>query len=100
MDMFKMMKEAAAMRSRLTELDKELRGRIIEVSESGVDVKINGKSEITDVRISDEAFNAGREKVEKRVLEAVQRAVKKSQEMMAEEAKKLTGGMKVPGLTQ
>jgi len=99
MDMFKMMKEAMAMKSRLAELEKELKAKIVEVEDGGIKVKINGKSEVVELNISDSAYNLGREKLEKTVMSAIQKAVKKSQEMMAEEAKKLTGGMKIPGLT-
>ena len=76
-----------------------MKAKIVEIEESGIKVKINGKSEVVELNISDNAYNLGREKLEKTVMAAIQKAVKKSQEMMAEEAKKLTGGMKIPGLT-
>jgi len=99
MDMFKMMKEAMAMKSRLAELEKELKAKVVEVEDCGVKVKINGKSEVIELNISDDAYKMGREKLEKAVTAAIVKAVKRSQEMMAEEAKKITGGMKIPGLT-
>lgn len=98
MDMFKMAKEAMAMRSRFTEMDKQLKSMIIEVESGGVKVSVNAKSEVLDLKISPEVLKQDHSKIEKTVLSAVQSAVKKSQEVMAQEAKKLTGGMKIPGL--
>jgi DNA-binding protein YbaB len=98
MDMMKMMKEAMAMRSRLAEMDKQLKDRVIETELDGVKVVTNAKSEIRDIKISPEVFKQPHEKAEKAVLAALQSAVKRSQEVMAEEAKKLTGGVKIPGL--
>jgi len=98
MDMFKMMKEAMAMKSKLAEMDRLLKDRILDVELNGVKVSINAKSEIKDIKISPEVFKLQHEKAEKAVLVALQAAVKKAQEVMAEEAKKLTGGVKIPGL--
>jgi len=98
MDMFKMMKEAMAMKSRLAEMDKQLKEKILEIDSNGVRIKINAKSEILDLKLSPEVLKQEAGKAEKTILNAVQAAVKRSQEVMAEEAKKLTGGMKIPGL--
>ncbi len=98
MDMFKMMKEAMAMKSRLAEMDKQLKAKIIEVDTNGIKITINAKSEVQDIKLSPDVFKQDIGKAEKAILCAVQAAVKKSQEVMAEEAKKLTGGMKIPGL--
>jgi hypothetical protein len=98
MDMFKMMKEAMAMKSKLAEMDRLLKDRILDIEHSGVKVSINAKSEIKDIKISPEVFALPHEKAEKAVLTALQVAIKRAQEVMAEEAKKLTGGVKIPGL--
>lgn len=98
MDMFKMMKEAMAMRSKLKEMDSALRAKILEIETSTVKIKINAKSEILDLKISPELLKQDVSKVERSILSAVQDAVKKSHDVMAEEAKKLTGGMNIPGL--
>ena len=99
MDMFKVMKEAMAMKSKLAEMDKQLKEKIIEVDSNGSKIKINAKSEIQDIKIQPEILKQDPEKAERAILSAVQAATKRSQEVMAEEAKKLTGGMKIPGLT-
>lgn len=100
MEMFKMIKEAAAMRSKLSEMEKQLRAHVLDVEESGIKVKINAKSEIMEIKLQPDLLKEDVAKVEKKILNAVQAAVKKSQEVMAEEAKKITGslGLKLPGM--
>jgi len=99
MDMFKMMKEAMTMKSRLAEMDKLLKEKILEVDSNGIKILINAKCEIQDIKIPPEILKQDAEKAQKAILCALQCAIKKSHEVMAEEAKKLTGGMKIPGLT-
>jgi DNA-binding protein YbaB len=98
MDMFKMMKEAAAMRSRLSEMDKTLKATLIDVEDRGIKVTINAKSELMDLKLSPEVLQRNQEKIEKDLLSVLQQAIKKSQEVMGEQAKKITGGLKIPGL--
>jgi DNA-binding protein YbaB len=98
MDMFKMMKEAAAMRSRLNEMDKLLKDKIIEVDTRGVKVKMNAKSDILDVKLSPDVLKQDVGRIESDILSALQQAMKKSRDVMADEAKKITGGLKIPGL--
>ena len=98
MDMFKMIKEANSMRSKISKMEKELKNKTLEVESKGVKVKANAKGEILDIKIEESLLQESVSKVEKAVLSALQEAIKKSQKIMAEEAKKATGGMKIPGL--
>jgi len=98
MDMFKMIKEAAAMRSKLSQMDKALSDRLIDVETRGIKVKINAKSEIIDLTLPEDFMKKEIRQAEKDILAALQQAGKKSREVMAEEAKKFTGGMNIPGL--
>lgn len=99
MDMMKMIKEAAAMKSRLSEMEKTLKAKVIEVESNGVKLKINGKSELLELKLSPELLKKDVSAVEKTILSAVQEGVKKSQDAMEQEARKITGGLKIPGLT-
>ena len=99
MDMMKMIKEAAAMKSRLSEMEKTLKAKVIEVEANGVKLKINGKSELLELKLSPELLKKDVSAVEKTILSAVQEGVKKSQDAMEQEARKITGGLKIPGLT-
>ena len=64
-----------------------------------VNIVMNGKQEVLTVRIDPEVVN--REDIEMLqdlIAAAVNEAIRKSQEMMAEEMKKITGGLNIPGL--
>jgi DNA-binding YbaB/EbfC family protein len=98
MNMMKMIKEAAAMRSKISQMDKALKERVIEVENQGVTLKINAKNEFLDVKITPELLQQGKEKLEKNILVALKTATQRAQEIMAEEAKKITGGLNIPGL--
>ncbi|MBN1622390.1 MAG: YbaB/EbfC family nucleoid-associated protein [Endomicrobiales bacterium] len=98
MDMFKMMKDAMAMKSKLSEIDKTLRDKIIEVEENGIRIKINAKSEVLDLKLSQDVAKQDVSKTEKDMLRVIQQAIKQSQDVMKEEAKSLTGGLKLPGM--
>ena len=64
-----------------------------------VSVVMNGKQEVLSIRIDPEVVN--REDVEMLqdlIRAAVNEAIRKSQEMMTDEMKKITGGLSLPGL--
>ena len=98
MDMFKMIKEAAAMKSKLGEIERSLKDKILEVEENGIRIKINAKAEVLDIKLSQDVLKQNQEKIEKDLLKALQKAAKEAQNAMMEQAKQLTGGMNIPGL--
>ncbi|MDR2616743.1 MAG: YbaB/EbfC family nucleoid-associated protein [Endomicrobium sp.] len=98
MELFKMAKEAMAMRSKLSEMDKKLKAKIIEVEHKGIKIQVNAKNEFLSLNIPEDLLAEKKEKLEKHILAAFQEAGKKAQTVMAEEAKSLTGGLKIPGL--
>jgi DNA-binding YbaB/EbfC family protein len=76
-------------------------GRTVEATSGGgmVQLVMNGKMEIVSLRIDPEVVS--REDVEMLqdlIKAAVNEGLRKSQEMMAEEMKKITGGLAIPGL--
>jgi hypothetical protein len=59
----------------------------------------NGKQELVSIKIEKEVVNPeDLEMLQDLVVAAVNAALKSAQEMVAEEMKKLTGGMNIPGL--
>lgn len=98
MDMFKMIKEANAMRAKLSQMDKDLKAKVLDVETKYIKIKLNAKQEFLEIKIAPELLKEPVEKVEKEVLNSVKDALKKSQDSMADEAKKITGGMNIPGL--
>ncbi|MDR1926383.1 MAG: YbaB/EbfC family nucleoid-associated protein [Endomicrobium sp.] len=98
MELFKMAKEAMAMRSKISEMDKKLKAHIIDVEYKEVKIRINAKNEFLSLNISQDLLNEKKENIEKVILGAFEEARKKAQSVMSEEAKRITGGMKIPGL--
>ena len=98
MELFKMAKEAMSMRSKMKEIDKTLKSKIIDVDYKGISIKINAKSEIVDFKFSEDLAQKQAKDIEKNILSACQEAIKKAQQVMAEESKKLMGGLNIPGL--
>lgn len=98
MELFKMAKEAMSMRSKFNEMDKKLKAQILNVEYKGIKIQVNAKNEFLSFEMPEDLLKENKEKIEKTVLTAFSEASKKSQEVMAEEAKKITGGMKIPGM--
>jgi DNA-binding protein YbaB len=98
MELFKMAKEAMAMKSRLSEIDKKLRAQVIDVEYKNIKIGVNAKCEFLSLNIPEYLLKENKDKIEKFVLLAFEEAGKKARSVMAEEAKKLTDKMKIPGL--
>lgn len=85
-DMYKLQKEAK-------KIKKEL-GKIHVFAESeGVKVTVNCEQEVLSVEFLDEAILGNPKKLAKSVLDATNRAMKKSQQVAAEKMKVVMGGM-------
>jgi DNA-binding YbaB/EbfC family protein len=95
------LKQAQQMHAKISQLQEEMAGKSVEATSGGWMVKIvmNGRQEILSIQIDPEVVN--REEVEMLqdlIAAAVNEAIRKSQEMMQEEMKKITGGLSIPGL--
>ncbi|MFA7074160.1 MAG: YbaB/EbfC family nucleoid-associated protein [Endomicrobiaceae bacterium] len=98
MELFKMAKEAMSMKSKLKEMEKVLKSKVIDVNYKGIMIKINAKNEVIDLKLPEDIMQKSSKDAEKLILSAFQEAIKKSQDAMAEESKKIMGGMNFPGL--
>jgi DNA-binding YbaB/EbfC family protein len=64
-----------------------------------VTVVANGKAEVLRIKIEPQVVDPDDvEMLEDLILAGVNEALRKAQEMVADEMSKLTGGMKIPGL--
>lgn len=88
-DMYKLQKEAKAIK-------KELANIHIEAEEDGVVVTINAEMEVINVTISDEAAQ-DKSRLEKNLVKAFNKGLKKGQEIAAE---KMKGVMSMMGMGQ
>ena len=96
-----MMKQAQKMQAQILKIQEEMAERTVEASSGGgmVSVTANGKQEVLSVRIEREVVDQEDvEMLQDLVLAAVNEALKKAQEMVAEEMAKVTGGLQLPGL--
>ena len=96
-----MMKQAQKMQAQILKIQEEMAERSVEASAGGgmVTVTANGKQEILSIRIEPEVVDPEDvEMLQDLVAAAVNEALKKAQEMVAEEMAKVTGGMQLPGL--
>ncbi len=97
-----LLRKAQEMGENLKAKQEELAQKEIEVSVGGdmVKMRFNGKCEALSISIQPEVIDANDPRMlEDLVLSAVNEGVRKSQQMMQEELSKLTGGLKIPGLT-
>jgi hypothetical protein len=65
-----------------------------------VTAKVTGKLQVLSVTIDPEILGSGdREMLQDLIVAAVNEALRQAQAMMGEEMSKLTGGLRIPGLT-
>jgi DNA-binding YbaB/EbfC family protein len=96
------MKQAQELQERLTRIQEEAAVKTVEASAGGgmVTVVISGRLQITELRIEPEVMKSGdKEMLQDLVIAAVNQGIRAAQDMMAEEMKKITGGLQIPGLT-
>jgi DNA-binding YbaB/EbfC family protein len=96
-----MLKQAQQMHSKISQLQEEMAEKTVEASSGGgmVNLVMNGKQEIVSLRIDPEVVSKEDiEMLQDLIKAAVNEAIRKSQEMMTEEMKKITGGLSIPGL--
>ncbi|MBI2979787.1 MAG: YbaB/EbfC family nucleoid-associated protein [Chloroflexi bacterium] len=99
---FSMLKKAQELKSQLDKAQKELNNTIVEADsgKGAVKVTANGQQKILSIKISPEVIDPSKpQRLEELVLKAVNDSIEKSQKMAAKQLGKLTGGLKIPGLT-
>jgi len=95
------LKQAQQMHARISQLQEEMAQKTVETTSGGGMVRIvmNGKQEILSLRIEPEVVNRDDvEMLQDLIAAALNEAIRKSQEMMTEEMKKITGGLNIPGM--
>lgn len=95
------MKQAQAMQEQMAKIQEQAAGKQVSGTAGGgmVTVTANGAMEIVSVKIDPEVVKSGdADMLQDLVSAAANDALRKAREMMAEEMKGLTGGLKLPGL--
>ena len=94
-----MMKKVQKLQADMAKLQEELKGRTLEATAGGgaVTVVVSGEKQIKSIKIAPSAVDPEDvEMLEDLVAAAVNEALKKVDDMMAQEMGKLTGGMNLP----
>jgi DNA-binding YbaB/EbfC family protein len=97
-----LMQQAQGLQAKVTALQEELADKIVTGSAGGGMVKVaaTGGQEIVSIQIEKELLTSDdQELMQDLIVAAVNDALKKSKELMTEEMSKLTGGLRIPGLT-
>jgi DNA-binding YbaB/EbfC family protein len=95
-------KQAQEMQAKMSQVQEELARKTVEASSGGgmVKVVVNGQLVVSSVKIDPSVVNPQEmEMLEDLVLAAVNEGLRRAREMAAEEMSKVTGGLKIPGLT-
>ena len=103
-NMSKLLKQAQEMQTQIEEVQNQLSDMIIE-SESGggmVSVKVNGKQEVLELNIEENALKEEKELLEDLIISAINKGLSKAQAESQSKMNSVTGGMmggmKIPGL--
>ena len=94
-------KQAQKMQEEMEKVQAEIEEKTVEATAGGgmVTVTANGKKEILSLKINPEAVDPDDvETLEDLVMVAVNDAIKKAEDMMAEGMNAITGGLNIPGL--
>lgn len=95
-------KQAQELQERLAKVQEDAAGRTVEGTAGGGMVKatVNGRLEVVRVHIEPAVLQGGDvQMLEDLIVAAVNQGIRAAQQQMAEEMSKLTGGLKIPGLT-
>jgi DNA-binding YbaB/EbfC family protein len=98
-DMGNLLKQAQQMQERLGKIQEEAAEKTVEGSSGGGMVKItaNGAMQITKIVIDPEVIKSeDADMLQDLLVAAINEALRKSKEMMADEVKGLKGGMGIP----
>ena len=103
-NMSTMLKQAREIQKRIEEVQSDLEKIMINAESGGglITVMINGKQEILELNISQEAMEEDKELLEDLIISAINKALNESQEEMQTRMNSVTGGMlgglKIPGM--
>ena len=102
MDMSNIMKQAQEMQHKMSKIQEDLAQKQITGSAGGgmVTVTVNGRGDILSTKIEKELLNPDEaEMLQDLFVAATNDALRKAKELGTQEMGHLTGGMKIPGLS-
>lgn len=97
-----LLKQAQEMQSRMAKIQEELAQKTVEGSAGGgmVRVTVNGQLALTVIKIDPTVINSEeKEMLEDLIMAAVNDGMRKARDLASTEISKITGGLKIPGLS-
>jgi len=97
-----LLKQAQEMQSRMAKIQEELAQKTVQGSAGGgmIQVTVNGQLALTAIKIDPTVINSEeKDMLEDLVLAAVNDGMRKARDLASAEMSKLTGGIKIPGLS-
>jgi DNA-binding YbaB/EbfC family protein len=97
-----LLKQAQEMQSRMAKIQEELAQKTVDGSAGGgmVRVTVNGQLALMAIQIDPTVINPEeKEMLEDLIMAAVNDGTRKAREMASNEMSKITGGLKIPGLS-
>lgn len=91
MDLFKMMKQAMSLKSKMKEMQAKLSGMHVDIDRDGVRVVVSCELKKVECSIDPQSMNYNAEKLSRIVSHNVQEALSKAKGIAAEELKKTVG---------
>ncbi len=94
--------QAQQLQQRLAKVQEDVAKLTVEATAGGgmVTVQMNGKLEVLRVTIDPQVVSSGDvEMLEDLMKSVMNQAIRKAQQAVAEEMQKVTGGLKIPGLS-
>ncbi|MFB5066893.1 MAG: YbaB/EbfC family nucleoid-associated protein [Candidatus Wallacebacter cryptica] len=101
MNMQKMLKQVQKMQADMAKTQEELKTKTVDATAGGgvITVTANGVQEIVAIKIAPDAVDPDDvEMLEDLVVAAVNEALRKAQDLAAQEMQKVTGGLNIPGM--
>jgi len=101
MNINKMMRQVQKMQAEMMRAQEELETQTVEASAGGgaVTVTVNGRLEVTQVKIQPEAVDPDDvEMLEDLITAAVNEGIRQAQKMVSDRMAQVTGGLNIPGL--
>jgi DNA-binding YbaB/EbfC family protein len=99
MDMQRLMQQAQQMQRKLAKIEEELDATIYEGKNNGVEVKVNGKNEVTEVSIDEDLLDKeNKDMLQDMVMLAVNDAQAKAKADREAKMSSVTQGVRMPGM--
>ena len=97
-----LLKQAQEMQSRMAKIQEELAQKTVDGSAGGgmVRVTVNGQLALTAIKIDPTVINSEeKEMLEDLIMAAINDGMRKARDMASVEMSKITGGLKIPGVS-